>query len=353
MTVPNSTPTCVPYSSLGKPNANRSRIRVRAVVTYSLLITYICCCSIPVLASDDSPPYTIFTNVNLVVLPVTVTDHDHQFVSGLDATQFRVYEEGRLQSLSLFQPEDVPVTVGLVVDHSVSMERRKTDVLEGARAFVRASNPQDEEFVVNFSQQVLLGLPSNVPFTSSIEELTTALSNVPASRMTALYDAVVVSLDHLRYADKEKKVLILITDGEDNASHYFFNQVLRIARASNVLIYSVGLFDNHQIENVRDSSMANEFKHLLDQYKKLLTQLARDTGGEAYFPQSSEEVVDVCSHIATDIRRQYMLAYTPKNANRSGYRRIRVQVTGSGQEKLVVRSRSGYLLPTKPEFIVR
>jgi Ca-activated chloride channel homolog len=357
MTVGSSTSLCLRHSSLGKPIGNRPGILVRTVVTYSLLMTCICCCSFSAALarspSDDARPYTLSTNVNLVVLPVTVTDDHRQFVSGLDVTQFRVYEQGRLQSLSFFQPEDIPVTVGLVVDHSGSMEERKADVIEGAKAFVRASNPQDEEFVVNFSQQVLLGLPSNVRFTSNVDELTTALSKVPASAMTALYDAIVVGLDHLRYAEKEKKVLILITDGEDNSSHYFFDQVLSIARASNVLIYSVGLFDTRQIENARDSSMAKEFKHLLDQYKSLLTQLARDTGGTAYFPGSSAEVIDVCNHIATDIRHQYTLAYTPKNANRGGYRKIRVQVTGSGQEKLVVRSRSGYVLPTKPQFIGR
>jgi VWFA-related protein len=290
----------------------------------------------------------ISTNVNLVILPVTVTDHEHQFVSGLDASQFRVYEEGRLQMLSLFEREDVPVTVGLVVDHSGSMDAQKTEVIEGAAAFVRASNSQDEEFVVNFSNEVLLGLPSSVPFTSNPDELTAALSVVPASGMTALYDAIAVALDHLRTAQKEKKVLILITDGEDNESHHYFDQVLRMAQELNVLIYSVGLFDTYLIETVRDPDTAERYKLLFDQDKGVLMQLAKDTGGAAYFPKNSNEVIHVCQQIASDIRHQYTLGYSPRDDGRGGYRQIRVKVVaGSGQGKLLARTRTRYFLPAK------
>jgi VWFA-related protein len=286
--------------------------------------------------------------VNLVILPVTVTDHHHQFVSGLDASQFRVFEEGRLQMLSLFKAEDIPVTVGLVVDHSGSMDARKTEVLEGAAAFVRASNSQDEEFVVNFSKEVLLGLPPNVPFTSNLDELTAALSVIPPSGMTALYDAIADALDHLRNAQKEKKVLILITDGEDNNSHHYFDQVLRMAQELNVLIYSVGLFDTYKIENARDSYTAEGLKLLFDKEKSVLLQLAKETGGAAYFPNDSAEVLRVCQQIASDIRHQYTLGYNPRADSRGGYRKIRVRVVGRGQGKLVARTRTGYLLPAKP-----
>jgi Ca-activated chloride channel homolog len=254
-----------------------------------------------------------------------------------------VYEDGRLQMLSLFEREDVPVTVGLVVDHSGSMDARETEVIEGAAAFVRASNLQDEEFVVNFSNEVLLGLPSNVPFTSNPDELTAALSVVPASGMTALYDGIAVALDHLRTAHKDKKVLILITDGEDNDSHHYFDQVLRMAQELNVLVYTVGLLDTRQIENAPDYDTAERYKLLLDQDKGLLIQLAKDTGGTAYFPKNSNEVIRVCQQIASDIRHQYTLAYTPRGDGRGGYRNIRVKVvTGSGQGKLVARTRTGY-----------
>jgi Ca-activated chloride channel family protein len=327
---------------------------MRPVVTCSFLIACIFFWSFFASAhtfGDDSQPYTISTSVNLVVVPVTVTDHDHQFVSGLDASQFRVYEEGRPQTLSLFRPEDVPVTVGLVVDHSGSMDERKTDVVDGARAFVQTSNPQDEEFVINFSQEVVLGLGPNAPFTSSADELTAALSAVPASGMTALYDAIAVGLKQLRSAHNEKKVLILITDGDDNASHYFFDQVLQMARALDVLVYAVGLFDTDQIAKAQDPQVAREWEDLIDQHKNLLMQLAKETGGAAYFPSKSAHLIDVCKQIADDIRHQYTLAYTPRDDGRGGYRKIRVKVAASHQGKLSVRSRRGYLLPAKPKCI--
>jgi VWFA-related protein len=254
-----------------------------------------------------------------------------------------VFEQGRLQMLSLFKAEDIPVTVGLVVDHSGSMNPRKTEVIEGAAAFVRASNSQDEEFVVNFNDEVRLGLPPSVPFTSNLEELTTALSAASAIGGTALYDAIAVALDRLRDAQKEKKVLILITDGEDNASRHSFAQVLRMAQALNVLIYSVGLFDNHKL----DRNAPDFYKLLLDEDKRLLTQLAKETGGAAYFPKDPAEVTRVCQQIASDIRHQYTLGYNPKADDHGGYRKIRVKLVESGQGKLAVRTRTGYLFPTK------
>jgi VWFA-related protein len=290
----------------------------------------------------------ISTDVNLVILPVTVTDRKHHFVSGLDASQFRVYEEGRLQMPTLFEAEDIPVSVGLVVDHSGSMGARKTEVIDGAEAFVRASNPQDEEFVVNFDDEVRLGLPPNVPFTGNLDQLTIALSAASASGMTAMYDAIAVGLNHLRNAHKEKKVLILITDGDDNASHYFLDQVLKMARASNVLIYSVGLLDTYQIKNARDPYTAEQYELLFDEDKRVLTQLAKETGGAAYFPKNADEVIRVCQQIASDIRHQYTLGYNPRDDGRGGFRKIRVEIVGSGRGKLVTRTRTGYLLPAKP-----
>jgi Ca-activated chloride channel homolog len=321
----------------------------RGALVYFAILTCIFRGALPAYAAaltDDSQPYVISTNVNLVVLPVTVTDRQHQFVSGLDASQFRVYEEGRLQMLSLFKNEDIPVAVGLVVDHSGSMDARKTDVLNGATAFVRASNSEDEEFVVNFSGEILLGLPRNVPFTNNLEALRAALSVAPASGMTALYDAIAEALDHLRNAPKEKKVLILITDGEDNVSHHYFDQILRMARELNVLIYSVGLFDTDKIENARDSHIEEELKLQFDQDKAVLLQLAKDTGAAAFFPKDSDEVISVCRQIASDIRHQYTLGYSPKDG-RGGYRKVHVKVVVSGQGKLVVRTKAGYFLPSK------
>jgi len=329
------------------PRMNGRLNGTRGALKHLVVLTCIAHWALPAYATarvaDDSQPYVISTNVNLVILPVTVTDHEHQFVSGLDASQFRVYEEGRLQMLSLFKAEDIPVTVGLVVDHSGSMDPRKTDVIEGAAAFVKASNSQDEEFVVNFNDEVLLGLPPNVPFTSDLEDLTTALSAASAMGGTALYDALAVALDHLRDAQKEKKALILITDGEDNASRHSFAQVLGMAQARNVLIYSVGLFDNRRLNRG-----AQEFyKPVIDEDKRMLTRLAQETGGAAYFRRDSIDVTQVCQQIASDIRHQYTLGYNPKADDRGGYRKLRVRLVRSDQGKFAVRTRTGYLFPAK------
>src|ERR1700693_3536407 len=146
-------------------------------------------------AQEGSGQHVISSEVNLVILPVTVTDKSDHFVSGLDASNFQVYEDGQQQKISLFRHEDTPVTAGIVVDHSGSMAAKRDDVIAGAVAFVQASNPQDREFVVNFSDTVAFGLPESVPFTSNVEDLKAALLKTPVSGQTALYDALVAALE--------------------------------------------------------------------------------------------------------------------------------------------------------------
>ena len=275
--------------------------------------------------------YVISETVNLVELPVTVRDSKGQFVSGLEQPNFQVYENGLMQEITLFRNEDVPVIAGLVVDHSGSMGNKRDEVMEGARAFVQASNPQDREFVVNFSDIVTFGLPPDTPFTSNTEDLQAALLATPLSGRTALYDAVAAALERLRKDQRDKKVLLLISDGGDNASRHDFSEVLRMAQAANVVIYAVGLFD----------------KNAAEQNPKVLKKFALDTGGLVYFPNSAAEVVSVCQEIAADIRHQYTLGYSPPNPESGGYRTVRVKVNALGRGKLSVRTRNGYFLPSK------
>jgi|SRR5579872_465630 len=284
-------------------------------------------------AQDSHKEYVISETVNLVELPVTVTDSKGRFVSGLEQPNFQVFENGQMQDISLFRNEDVPVTVGLVVDHSGSMGNKRHEVMEGARAFVQASNPQDREFVVNFSDTVTFGLPPDTPFTSNPEDLQAALLASPLSGKTALYDAVAAALERIREdkLDKNKKVLLLISDGGDNASRHDFSQVLRMAQAANVVIYAVGLFD----------------ENAADQNPKVLKKFATETGGQLYLPKSPEEVVSVCQQIAADIRHQYTLGYNPPNPEVAGYRTVRVKVNAPGRGKLSVRTREGYFLNPK------
>jgi len=280
---------------------------------------------------DNQNSYVISETVNLVELPVTVRDSKGQFVSGLEQPNFQVYEKGLMQDITLFRNEDVPVTAGLVVDHSGSMGNKRDEVMQGARAFVQASNPQDRDFVVNFSDTVTLGLPSDIPFTSNTEDLQAALLATPLSGKTALYDAVAAALQRLQKDKRDKKVLLLISDGGDNASRHNFSEVLRMAQAANVVIYTVGLFD----------------ENAADQNPKVLKKFAADTGAQVYFPMSPTEVVSVCKEIAADIRHQYTLGYSPPNPEGGGYRPVRVKVNAPSRGKLSVRTRAGYFLPSK------
>lgn len=280
---------------------------------------------------DKSAPYVITREVNLVALPVVVSDRRGRFVSGLKVSNFQVRENGRPQTITLFRDEDIPVTVGLVVDHSGSMAARQLEVIEGAQAFVQASNGQDREFVINFGETVAFGLPTNVAFTNDANILRDALSTPYATGRTALYDAVLAAIKHLQEDDREKKVLILISDGGDSASRSHFADVLRMAQTTGVVIYAIGLLDEHNA----------------DQNPKVLQKLAATTGGEAYFPNSFVEVLNVCRVIATDIRHQYTVGYSPAESARPGYRKIHVSATAPGHGKLFVRTRAGYFLPAK------
>lgn len=301
----------------------RNRIVGAAVFLATLLAAS---ASLPprALSTQESGP-VISTSVNLVVLPVTVTDRKGEFVQGLDAANFRIDEDGRPQKIEVFRHEDTPVTAGLLVDHSGSMAIKMGQVIQGAMAFVQASNPEDREFVVNFSDTVTFGLPADVDFTSDTQKLEAAVLNTPASGQTALYDALIAALKRLEKDSRDKKVLVLVSDGGDNASKHSFAEALRMAQSSNVIIYTLGLFDEHSF----------------DQNPKVLTKIAKETGGEVYFPKSAAETVSVCRQIAGDIRRQYTLGYSPTDT-RPGYRRIHVSVTAPDRGKLFARTRAGY-----------
>ena len=281
---------------------------------------------------DCSQGYRISREVGLVVLPVSVTDREGRFVSGLDASNFRIYDEGHPVQVTLFQRDDIPVTAGLVVDRSERMAAHSQEVLEGSMAFVQFRNPQDMEFVINFSDRVSFGLPANIPFTNNVEKLKTALAFPRASGETALYDAIVAGLDHLQEGQADKKVLILISDGRDNASKHDFVQVVQMAQTLHVPIYAVGLLDPSDA----------------DQRPDILKGLSRQTGGEAYSPSTPAGVVRVCQKIASNIRHSYTLGYTPTPDRQGGYRKIRVEVMATGGERLFVRTRTRYFLPRTP-----
>jgi VWFA-related protein len=276
---------------------------------------------------------TIKINVDLVVLHATVQNSNLSPVSGLGKEDFQVYEDGVLQEIESFSHEDIPVTVGLVVDNSGSMRPKRAEVITAALAFARASNNEDKIFVVNFNEHVSFGLPTNTPFTNETAQLEGALSKVAADGMTALYDAVAAALDHLKKGNLDKQALIVISDGADNASRLNMAQIMALARRSDAIIYTIGIYD-------RDDP---------DRNTGSLKQLAKATGGAAFFPGSVNNIVQICERIARDIRNQYTITYMPTNINFDGkYRGIQVKATAPDRGRLRVRARAGYYAPLKP-----
>lgn len=278
-------------------------------------------------SSGTNEPHTISVTSELVVLPVNVTDTNGNFVSGLPENDFHVYEEKRLQDLALFQREDAPVSVGLIVDHSGSMELKLPNVITAISAFAHSGNPEDEMFVVDFNDNAVVEPLDGKPFTNNPAELEKAVEAVSAHGRTALYDAVAEGLNHLQLSHLQRKALIVISDGGDNASHSKRSDILALARQSQVMIYSVVLEDEFTKE----------------QDPKVLRQLSEDTGGVAFFPESQQSVVDSSAQIAMDLRDQYVLGFVPgKHANGSVFHKVQVKVTTPEKGKLHVRTRAGY-----------
>jgi VWFA-related protein len=282
----------------------------------------------PSVASDASTSYLFSTKLDLVVLNATVRDGKGWFVADLTEPDFQLYEDAVPQTIKLFRHDDIPVTVGLVVDHSGSMSQKLSHVIAAARTFAQASRPDDDIFVVNFNENATLELSGTDSRANHPEQLALAISSRPTLGQTALYDAVVVALQRLRTGSREKKVLIVISDGGDNASKHHFAEVLTLVEQSTALVYTIGVFD----EDDPDKNPA------------VLRRLAHITGGEAFFPKELNDVVSICERIARDIRNQYTVGYVSTNVSQAGvYRSIRLVARAAGKGKLAVRTRSGYI----------
>jgi Ca-activated chloride channel family protein len=278
-------------------------------------------------AAQDPQAYQLSVNVDLVVLNATVRDQKGRVASDLRQQDFEIFEDGVRQSIRLFRHEDIPVAVGLVIDHSGSMRPKLASVTAAARTFVQSSSPEDQMFVVNFNENITRGLPAATPFTNRPDELARAISGTPATGKTALYDAVWKAREWLAGGSHDKKVLIVISDGGDNASAHTLADVLQTGNKSNIQVYTIGIFDPDDP----------------DKNPAVLRQLALATGGEAFVPNELSEVVSVCESIARDIRTQYTLGYLSSAATQGGgYHSIKVLARGTGKAKLHVRTRSGY-----------
>jgi Ca-activated chloride channel homolog len=273
--------------------------------------------------------YRVTAHAELVLLDVGVKYKDGGFASNLTKDNFKIFENGKRQAISQFASEDLPVTVGLVIDDSGSMGPKRADVITAGLAFITASNPQDEIFVTHFNDVVRRGLPEGTPFSSDGAELRSALMNGRAQGRTALYDAIVFSLKHLEAGKQDKKTLVLVSDGGDNASSSGYKDVIDLVRESRATIYTIGIFDETDP----------------DRNPGLLRRLASTTGGEAFFPQENSEVIDICRQIAKDIRNRYTIGYVPVRQNENAeLRSIKVEVVGT-ERKVIVHARNAYMLP--------
>ena len=279
------------------------------------------------LPAGDLQPFQISYDLNLVVLPTSVVDKKGGFATDLTEHDFHAFENGAPVAIRLFRHDDTPVTVGLVVDHSGSMRNKLAEVIGAAHTFVNLSNPMDQMFVVNFSDTVSLGLPATVPFSDRADELQLAIEQIPAAGQTSLYDAISFALDRLKAGDREKKVLLVVSDGGDTASKLEWAPLLKKATESEAVIYTVGIFDTDDPDKNPD----------------VLRKLSRATGGEACFPEKVDDVIAVCERIASDIRHQYTIGYYSGSAAKPGkYRSVRVVAQLPGRN-LIVRTRTGFV----------
>jgi VWFA-related protein len=281
--------------------------------------------------------FTLRRNVDEVVLNATVLDNDHRLVNDLTKDDFKITEDGAPQTIASFQHQDIPVSMGILVDNSGSMRDKRAAVNSAALDLVKASNPQDEAFIVNFSDEAFI----DQDFTSDLTKLREGLSHIDSKGGTALYDAVVASADQLaKGAKRPKQVLLIITDGEDNASSLTLEQTIRrVQQLQGPVVYAIGLLFGEGTGG-RESRRA----------QRALRLLSDETGGLAFFPKSLSEVDSIAAEVARDIRTQYTIGYhSTKPPSQGGYRTVKVDAHASGHGKLTVRTRSGYYPKGSPD----
>jgi Ca-activated chloride channel homolog len=279
----------------------------------------------PAPVQEEPGGFVFHTRVDEVLLHATVVDDKQRMVTNLDKGAFTVMEDGKPQNIVSFRHEDIPVAMGIVIDNSGSMREKRDKVNKAAINLVKASNPQDEVFIVNFNDEYYL----DQDFTADLNKMREALEKVDTRGGTALYDAVVASADHLKKNGKlDKKVLLVVTDGEDNESQESLEQAIRRLQEENgPTVYALGLLGEEKQRRAR----------------KALQFMAEKTGGIAFFPKTLDQVDEITRQVAHDIRNQYTIGYKPTNPKSSGgYRTIKVDAKAKGYGKLTVRTKSGY-----------
>jgi len=280
--------------------------------------------ALPALQAQDASFRT--GSSELVVLPVVVTDKQGRYISNLDRDRFSVFDNGRRVPIEIFTNEDTPVTIGLIIDASGSMRLKMAEVVTAALAFARSSNPQDEVFAIRFNDDVKNVIRDRqFLLAHDLAALNVALRSMRPDGRTALYDALMAGIDQLALGSRPRKVLVVISDGGDNASEVALDRVLARARESNAAIYTIGVFDDSD----------------LDKNPGVLKSLARATGGERFLPRSPGELIQTCERIAREIRSGYTIGYVPPDRDGS-YHQVRVDIQPSPPQKIQIRTRPGY-----------
>lgn len=319
-------------SSTIRPHHYRSRGEIMTPrQVQGFLLTGFICTTAPLMATWQAPQTIFKSETDVVVLHVNVFDRRADAVPNLPQSAFHILEDDKRQDITFFSGTDVPVAVGLILDSSSSMIARQHVVRAGGAAFTRTVRSGDELFTIHFNEHVQFGLPPTVPFTSLESLLHAALARYRPAGKTALHDAVIAGLAHLERASHQKRVLVVLSDGEDNASHFSKDDMISRARDSDAIVYTVSNA-NQGTGTAGDAG--------------LLRTLADVTGGVAYVPRSDEKVVENLNEIAGNIRRGYTIGYVPSNPTRDGtFRRVKVMVLVPGRTHLSVRTRDGYRAP--------
>lgn len=297
---------------------------MRVVLTLSCASFLAAACAAQQPPPENPPETTFRVGADLVALNVSVFDANGQIIKGLPKSAFTVLENGVKQDVTVFRQEDVPVSLGLVIDNSASMQNKRERVVSAALAMMKASNPDDEVFAIYFND-----VPDVVQgFTSDIGLLEKSIRSIHPQGETAMRDAVLLGIDHLRaHAKRDKRVLVVITDGEDNSSIATQQRLIEAARQSNVIVYGIGLLGEEKPESAARA-------------RKNLEELTLATGGRAWFPSDVGAIAAITPEIAHEIRNQYIVGYTPTDTTKDGkWRSITVAVNVPGA---TVRTRAGY-----------
>jgi Ca-activated chloride channel homolog len=287
---------------------------------------------------EDSKGFTIGVNVDLVMMHTSVYDKSGRFVSGLKQGDFKVYEDGIEQNITSFSQEDVPLSMGLLIDLSGSMRSRIDKVNSAALAFIRASNPEDQVFLIGFNENVEL----LQDYTNDIDEVTDSLENTIVSGGTALYDAIYLGVQKAHNGTKPKKAIVVITDGEDRDSYYSLDEMVAKVQESDVQVFAVGF-----LGTVPDKGLFGRFsKSVPEKAHDALQRISEETGGKAYFPKDSSEMGTIVAEIAHELRNQYSIAFISSNSARDGsWRRMKIELGSKDAANLHARYRRGYYAP--------